>query len=223
MEGINYSDNFTLEQIDEFINDKIGLETEDNIANDLSRYYENGIKNVLNGNVEGVTCNVLLPLNKLNEILVKYKLDRKKANIEAGTEGYEYSAIWSKSENIEEGRNLYYLVEYSLNTGNFSFKKIQYGSELFENLIDLSFEKYLNEKNIIGILYGPSWTISYNDIKDTVIFKTVLKPDMLYLKSKINNVEIDIYPYNLKNFKVHEKERLLILDLKDGRNYKIQY
>ena len=65
--------------------------------------------------------------------------------------------------------------------------------------------KKSKEGNLVGILYGAISTCGFSDITDIEEFLEIGNPDMLHLKSKLTDMEADIYKWELENYKVKDK------------------
>lgn len=222
MEGFNYSDDFTLEEIDQLINDKIGNETESNIVEDLPRYYEKGIQAVLNGNVEKVECKILISTNTLEQILISNGLNRMTVNIETGIHELVFHSVWNKTEAIEEGRKIYYSLDVFFSSGKISFKRIQNNLPKFEDLLRIAYDLYEDGK-LIGILYGPMYTMSFREFVDIDFVITELHPDMLYLKSELTGEEVSVYAHEFEKFTLNSQERLIEIKFKNRPDVLIKY
>lgn len=80
----------------------------------------------------------------------------------------------------------------------------------FEELIRDVY-KLSKSRNLIGILHGTAINIGFKGITDEDLDKLTEhhKWDMLYLKSIPTDTEIQIYEYELKDFKVNTSEETL--------------
>lgn len=95
-------------------------------------------------------------------------------------------------------------------------------NELFKNLI-LDAYKKAAEGNLVGILYGAISTTGFLDIRDINGFVENCNPDMLYLKSTLTGNEIDIYEYDLENYKIKESEDTIYIKCKNKMEKAIMY
>lgn len=84
---------------------------------------------------------------------------------------------------------------------------------------------YGKREYLLGILYYPSRTISFSDIKDEKELDCLItldSPEMVYLKSKETNNELELYRENFKNFQVVEDDahdshkNKILITLKNG-------
>jgi len=71
------------------------------------------------------------------------------------------------------------------------------------------------EGNLVGIVYGPISTYGFSDINDIHGFVDSSPADMLYLKSKLTDMSVDIYEYDLVDFKVKRSESTIYIKLRN--------
>ncbi|WP_206459379.1 hypothetical protein [Anaerovorax sp. IOR16] len=95
--------------------------------------------------------------------------------------------------------------------------------KIFKNLMIDSYNKSKQEGNLVGIIYGAISTYGFSDIKDINEFADASHPDMLYLKSKLTDVEIDVYSWELENYKIKESESTIYIKLKNKWEIGLMY
>lgn len=90
---------------------------------------------------------------------------------------------------------------------------------------DLILEAYSKSKegNLVGILYGAIQTYGFTDLMNIEEFVKVSNPDMFYLKSKLTNVSVDIYSFELEDFKVKHRDNTIYIKLKNKPEVAIMY
>lgn len=94
----------------------------------------------------------------------------------------------------------------------------------FKNLIIDAYNKY-KEGNLVGILYGAISTYGFSDLKDIDIecFLTECNLDMLHLKSRLTDTEIEIYASELEDYKVKSSESTIYIKLKNKSEIGLMY
>jgi len=88
---------------------------------------------------------------------------------------------------------------------------------LFKKLITDAYELKQQNNQLVGLLYGAVSTIGFNDFKDVEDMKGYIdtaNPDMLHLKSRATGVEIDVYKWELENYKIKHSESTIYILLK---------
>lgn len=93
---------------------------------------------------------------------------------------------------------------------------------IFGKLI-LDAYKKSSEGNLVGILYNAVSTYGFSDIKNIDGFVKNYNLDMLYLKSKLTGNEIDVYEWELENYKVKESERTIYIKCKNKMEVALMY
>lgn len=95
-------------------------------------------------------------------------------------------------------------------------------NEMFKKLILDAYKKSF-EGNLVGILYNAVLTYGFSDMKDIDGFVKNCNPDMLYLKSKLTGNEIDVYEWELENYKVKESENTIYIKCKNKMEVALMY
>lgn len=94
--------------------------------------------------------------------------------------------------------------------------------EKFKRLIMDAYNKS-QERNLVGIIYGAISTYGFMDILDINGFLKNSNPDMLYLKSKLTDTEIDVYKWNLEDYKIKSSENTIYVKLKNKPEIALMY
>lgn len=93
---------------------------------------------------------------------------------------------------------------------------------IFKNLVIDAYNKH-KEGNLVGILYGAISTYGFGDLINVDEFVDVSNPDMLHLKSILTDVEIDIYEWELENYKIKNSESTIYIKLKNKPEVALMY
>lgn len=91
----------------------------------------------------------------------------------------------------------------------------------FKQLILDAYNKS-SEGNLVGILYNAVLIQGFSSIKDIEGFVNC-NPDMLYLKSRLTGNEIDVYEWELENYKVKENENTIYIKCKNKMEVALMY
>lgn len=92
----------------------------------------------------------------------------------------------------------------------------------FKNLIIDTYNK-CNDKNFVGILYGITSTYGFSDLVDIEYFLEECNVEMLYLKSNLTGIEIDIFEWTLEDYKVKNSENTIYIKLKNKSEIALMY
>ena len=84
----------------------------------------------------------------------------------------------------------------------------------FQDLIIDAYKKS-KEGNLIGIVYSTISTYGFAELIDIEEFIKVSPADMLHLKSKLTNTEVDIYEYDLVDYKIKHSENTIYVKLRN--------
>jgi hypothetical protein len=68
----------------------------------------------------------------------------------------------------------------------------------------ISMGTVIRKRNFLGIIYGAISSDGFNDMKDIIGYMNTMNPNMLYLKSSLDNSEIQVYDYELTDYKVNK-------------------
>ena len=89
------------------------------------------------------------------------------------------------------------------------------GNSKFKKLIIDAYNNSKKERTLVGIMYGPISNYSFNDIVDIQGFVNNTNADMLYLKSLLTGIELDIYAYDLVDYKISSSEHNIYIKLRN--------
>lgn len=92
----------------------------------------------------------------------------------------------------------------------------------FKSLIIDAYNK-AKEGNLVGIIYSAVSTYGFRDLKDVEGFAENCNPSMLYLKSKLTDTEIDIYEWELEDYKIKDSESTIYVKLKNKMEVALMY
>lgn len=92
----------------------------------------------------------------------------------------------------------------------------------FKELVLSSYKKS-KEGNIVGIIYGAVSNYGFSELTNIEEFVEKSNADMLYLKSKLTGTEIDVYSYELENFKIKNSESTIYIKLKNKPEVALMY
>ena len=87
-------------------------------------------------------------------------------------------------------------------------------NEKFKNLIVEAYKKS-KEGNLVGIIYSAVSTYGFSDLINVEEFVENSGADMLHLKSKLTDTEIDIYEYDLVDYKIKNSESTIYIKLRN--------
>ena len=87
-------------------------------------------------------------------------------------------------------------------------------NEKFQNLIIDAYKKS-KEGNLVGIVYSAVSTYGFSDLVNIEEFVKVSAVDMLHLKSKLTGEEVDIYEYDLVDYKIKNSESTIYVKLRN--------
>lgn len=92
----------------------------------------------------------------------------------------------------------------------------------FKELIRTCYNKR-DTNNLTMLLYGAISTTSVYDITDIDGYLNSCADDMLYLSSRIDRTEVDVYSYDLENYHVDELGKIIFIKLKNKDWITIRY
>ena len=87
-------------------------------------------------------------------------------------------------------------------------------NEKFQNLIVDAYKKS-KEGNLVGIVYSAVSTYGFSELINIEEFVKVSASDMLHLKSKLTGEEVDIYEYDLVDYKIKNSESTIYVKLRN--------
>lgn len=88
-------------------------------------------------------------------------------------------------------------------------------NEKFKQLIVDTYKISKTSKNLIGIVYGPISTYGFSDLVNIEKFAETSGAEMLYLKSKSSNTEVDVYEYDLVDYEINNSDRTIRIKLRN--------
>lgn len=92
----------------------------------------------------------------------------------------------------------------------------------FKSLIVDAYNK-AKEGNLVGIVYNAVSTYGFRDLIDISGFVENINLDMLYLKSKLTDTEVDIYKWELEDYKIKNSESTIYVKLKNKMEVALMY
>lgn len=92
----------------------------------------------------------------------------------------------------------------------------------FKSLIVDTYNK-AKEGNLVGIVYSAVSTYGFRDLKDINGFAENINSDMLYLKSKLTDIEVDIYKWELEDYKIKSNESTIYVKLSNKPEIALMY
>lgn len=87
-------------------------------------------------------------------------------------------------------------------------------NEKFQNLVVDSYKKS-KEGNLVGIVYSAVSTYGFSELINIEEFVKASAADMLHLKSKLTGEEVDIYEYDLVDYKIKNSESTIYVKLRN--------
>lgn len=93
----------------------------------------------------------------------------------------------------------------------------------FKNLAKEAYNRAKEAGNLTGILYTATQNYGFSQLINFDEFADTIQIDMLYLKSKLTDTEIDVYEWELENYKVKHSESTIFIKLKNKPEVAIMY
>lgn len=88
-------------------------------------------------------------------------------------------------------------------------------NEKFQNLIVDAYKKSKEGGNLVGIVYSAVSTYGFSELINIEEFVKVSAADMLHLKSRLTGEEVDIYEYDLVDYKIKNSESTIYVKLRN--------
>ena len=88
-------------------------------------------------------------------------------------------------------------------------------NEKFKQLIVDAYKKSKEGGNLVGIVYSSVSTYGFSDLINVEEFVENSGADMLHLKSKLTDTEVDIYEYDLVDYKIKNSESTIYVKLRN--------
>ena len=83
----------------------------------------------------------------------------------------------------------------------------------FKQLVVDAYKKSKEGGNLVGIIYSAVSTYGFSDLVNVEEFVENSGADMLHLKSKLTDTEIDIYEYDLVDYKIKNNKNTIYVKL----------
>lgn len=87
-------------------------------------------------------------------------------------------------------------------------------NEKFKQLVVDAYKKSKEGENLVGIVYSAVSTYGFSELINIEEFVKVSAADMLHLKSKLTGEEVDIYEYDLVDYKIKNSESTIYVKLR---------
>lgn len=94
---------------------------------------------------------------------------------------------------------------------------------IFKKLVIDAYNLKQKSEWLVGIIYGAVSANGFNDIADINSYMDNMNPDMLWLKSKATGVEIDVYKWELEDYKIKHSESTIYILLKNKPEISIMF
>lgn len=88
-------------------------------------------------------------------------------------------------------------------------------NEKFKQLVVDAYKKSKEGGNLVGIVYSAVSTYGFSDLINVEEFVENSGADMLHLKSKLTDTEVDIYEYDLVDYKIKNSESTIYVKLRN--------
>lgn len=96
-------------------------------------------------------------------------------------------------------------------------------NQKFKNLLKDTYKLAMKDKNLVGILYSAIATYGFSELINFEEFVEKIMIDMMHLKSKLTNTEIDVYEWELEDYKIKHSENTIYIKLKNRPEVAIMY
>ena len=93
----------------------------------------------------------------------------------------------------------------------------------FKELVKEAYKRAKEEGNLTGILYSATQNYGFSQLINFDEFADTIQIDMMYLKSKLTGVEIDVYKWELEDYKVKHSENTIYIKLKNKPEVAVMY
>ena len=88
-------------------------------------------------------------------------------------------------------------------------------NEKFKQLVVDTYKKSKEGGNLVGIVYSAVSTYGFSDLINVEEFVENSGADMLHLKSKLTDTEVDIYEYDLVDYRIKNSESTIYVKLRN--------
>lgn len=93
----------------------------------------------------------------------------------------------------------------------------------FKELVKEAYRRAKEEGNLAGILYSATQNYGFSQLINFDEFIDTIQIDMVYLKSKLTDIEIDVYEWELEDYKVKHSESTIYIKLKNKPEVAVMY
>ena len=93
----------------------------------------------------------------------------------------------------------------------------------FKSLVKEMYKKSKSEGNLVGILYSATQTYGFSELINFDEFADKILIDMMYLKSKLTDTEVNVYEWELEDYKIKNSERTVYIKLHNKPEVAIMY
>lgn len=93
----------------------------------------------------------------------------------------------------------------------------------FKNLVKEMYRKSKAERNLVGILYSATQTYGFSELINFDEFADKILIDMMYLKSKLTDTEINVYEWELEDYKIKNSESTVYIKLRNKPEVALMY
>lgn len=93
----------------------------------------------------------------------------------------------------------------------------------FKDLVKIAYSKAKKEGSLVGILYSATQNYGFSQLINFDEFVDTISIDMMHLKSKLTDTEIDVYEWELEDYKVKHSESTIYIKLKNKLEVGIMY
>ena len=88
-------------------------------------------------------------------------------------------------------------------------------NEKFKQLIVDTYKKSKEDGNLVGIVYSAVSTYGFSELINIEEFVENSAADMVHLKSKLTGTEVDVYEYDLVDYKIKNSESTIYVKLRN--------
>ena len=85
----------------------------------------------------------------------------------------------------------------------------------FKELVKEAYYRAKEEGSLTGMLYSATQNYGFSQLINFDEFADTIQIDMMYLKSKLTDTEIDVYEWELEDYKVKHSESTIYIKLKN--------
>lgn len=93
----------------------------------------------------------------------------------------------------------------------------------FKELVKEAYNRAKEEGNLVGILYSATQNYAFSQLINFDKFVDTIQIDMMYLKSKLIDTEIDVYEWELEDYKVKHSESTIYIKLNNKPEVAVMY